>query len=88
MYTASVYAIYPCCLRDVCYDGDEERDGNVLEYERPGPLIKICQPLPTGLQEDGRTYTIPCQATIIAFGLLQSIEKPISHLWFRHYVSN
>ncbi len=42
MYTTSVYAIYPCCLRDVCCDGDEERDGNVLEYKRPGPLIKIC----------------------------------------------
>ena len=88
MQTTSVYAIYPCCLRDVCCNGDEERDGNVLEHERPSPLIKICQPLPTGLPDDGRTYTIPSQATIIALGLLQSIEKPISHLWLRHCVSD
>lgn len=39
MQTVPVDTVCPDCLRDVRCDGDDERDGDVLEYEDPGPLI-------------------------------------------------
>ena len=77
MHTIAIKTVFSYCLCDVCCDRDDERDGDVLEYEGVGPLIATCQPIPEGLQNGGRTYMIPFQAARIALRLLQLIEKTI-----------
>ena len=75
-------------LRDVRRDGDDERDGDVLEHEDPGPLIiTIYQPnTERASSERCRTHTIPFQATLTAPRLQQAIENPIAQLRIRHRI--
>ena len=77
MHTVPIETVLSYCLRDVCYDRDDERDGDVLKYEGVGPLFATCQPIPLGLQTGGGNYMIPLQAAPIALRLLQLIKKTI-----------
>lgn len=42
MHTVAIETVLSYSLRDVCCDRDDERNGDVLEYERVGPLIATC----------------------------------------------
>lgn len=85
--TVPIDTVFAGCLRDVCCDGDDERDGHVLEYKEPGPLITAGEPLTHGASETrAGTYTIPSQATATALRLLQAIEEALPHLRIRYRI--
>ena len=84
MYTVPIKTVLSYCLGNICSDRDDDRHGDVLEYEGVRPLITTCQPTPSGLQNGGRTYMIPLQAAPIALRLLQSFEKAIAQLRIRY----
>lgn len=86
MRTVPIKTVLPYCLRDVRCNRDDERDGDVLEYQGEGPLIATCQPIPFGPQNGGRIYTIPIQAAPLALRLLQLVEKPIPQLRIRYRI--
>lgn len=88
MQTVPIYTECSCCLSDVCCDGDDERDGDVLEYKDPGSLISTCQPIADRVSERCPAYAIPFQAAPTALRLLQSIEKALPQLRVRYHIRN
>lgn len=50
--TVPIDTVFARCLRDVCCDCDDKRDGHVLEYKEPGPLITTGEPITHGASEN------------------------------------